>query len=163
MIISRGIYDNTRVMILGGERMGISRKFSARIYDWSSRSTTTVCLGCHHSHHLTETENKSSWKISIRPEFMIGALSLHKFSLLRLPLVAHHPQKEKEKIRRKFSAGIYDWRSRSTTSVCLGCHHLHDLTQNEKEKFSRKFFEPKFIIRSIAGPLLFANRLPPPT
>ena len=34
MIISWRIYDNTRVMILGGERMGISRKFSAGIYDW---------------------------------------------------------------------------------------------------------------------------------
>ena len=36
MIISWRIYDNTRVMILGGERMGISRKFSDGIYDWRS-------------------------------------------------------------------------------------------------------------------------------
>ena len=40
MIISWRIYDNTRVMILGGERMGISRKFSDGIYDWRS----SACL-----------------------------------------------------------------------------------------------------------------------
>ena len=108
MIISRGIYDNTRVMILGGERMGISRKFSAGIYDWSPRSTIAVCLGCHQwskTHKILHKRKKRS-EGSFLLEFMIGALSLHKFSLLRLPLVAHHlqnlTQKEKERIRRKF-------------------------------------------------------------
>ena len=87
MIISRGIYDNTRVMILGGERMGISRKFSAGIYD----CRLPVCLGCHHhirwatscSKTLENTKRKIKVQREVLDQNLLFALDHKTFAFKR--------------------------------------------------------------------------------
>ena len=73
MIISRGgIYDNTRVMILGGKRMGISRKFWPEFMIGALNLPPPLhfaYIACH-PHHVSghKMRNKSSAG-SLGPKF----------------------------------------------------------------------------------------------
>ena len=83
MIISWRIYDNTRVMILGGERMGISRKFSAGIYDCRPpHSTTSVCLGCHN--HIRWATSCSKTLVNTKQKIKVQQEVLDQNLLLAL-------------------------------------------------------------------------------
>ena len=81
MIISRGgIYDNTRVMILGGKRMGISRKFWPEFMIGALNLTPPLhfaYIACH-PHHVSRHKMKK--KKEVLDQNLISALAHNTFA-----------------------------------------------------------------------------------